>query len=168
MKHLIRLAAALSVAALALAIPARSAFAASPPDSSSTIPKLLEQVKQHAAEANYDAQLLESYRRSNVDFRTYAQALTNIREHSNDLLQDYYELQRVRDSGTPAQRQTIDKLEPLLREMATALTNTIQTLNTEKSEVNMPHFRDHVHASSTKIHEAYKSLCQCTGKNAKI
>lgn len=168
MKHVIRLAAVMSVAALALAIPAHSAFAAAPPDSSSTIPKLLNQVKQHASEANHDAQLMESYRRSNVDFKTYAQALTNIKEHANDLFQDFYALQRVRESGTPAQREAIDNLEPLLREMATSLTNTIQTLNTQKSEVNMPEFRKRVHADSMKIEAVYRHLCECTSKNSKI
>lgn len=168
MKHLTRLAAALSVAALALAIPARSAFAATPPDSSSTIPKLLDQVKQHAGEANYDAAVLDSYRRSNLDFRSYALVLNHMKEHANDLFQDYYELKRVRDSGTPAQREAIDTLEPQLREMATELTNTFQKLNERQGHVNTPTFRDQVHASSMKIHEVYKTLCKCTGKNAKI
>ncbi|HEV2323491.1 MAG TPA: hypothetical protein VGS10_06030 [Terracidiphilus sp.] len=167
MKHLIRLTAALSVATLALAIPARSALAAAPPHSK-PIPKLFDQVKQHAAEANYDAAVLDSYRRTNIDFRSYAQLLNHMKEHANDLFQDYYELQRVRDSGTPAQREAIDKLEPQLREMATELTNTFQKLNERQEQVNTPKFRDQVHGSSVKIHEVYKTLCECTGKNAKI
>lgn len=168
MKPMIRLAAALSAAALALAIPAHSAFAATPPDSSSSIPKLLDQVKQHAGEANYDAAVLDSYRHSNLDFRSYALVLNHMKEHANDLFQDYYELQRVRDSGTPAQQEAIDKLEPQLREMATELTNTFQKLNEHQEHVNTPKFRDQVHASSLKIHEVYRTLCECTKKNAKI
>ena len=168
MKHLIRLATVLSSAALALAIPARSAFAAAPPDSK-TIPTLFDQVKQHAAEANYDAEVLDSYRRThNTDFRLYAQLLNHIRDHANDLFQDYYELQRVRDSGSPAQREAIDRLEPQLREMATDMTDTIQLLNKHQEWVKMPNFRNQAHQSVTKINEVYKALCECTGKNAKM
>lgn len=167
MKHLIQLSAMLSVAALALAIPARSAFAASPPDSK-TIPKLFDQVKQHAAEANYDAEVLDTYPHLNLDRRSYAQTLTEIRKHANDLFQDYYALQRVRDKGTPAQRAAIDQLEPMLRDMATDLTNIIQSLNQRPAQVSMRNFHSQVHGSSMKIHEVYKTLCECTGKNARI
>jgi hypothetical protein len=129
--------------------------------------QILNQVKQHAAEANYDAALLDSYRRSNLDWRSYARTLAEIKEHANDLFQDYYELQRARNSGTQAQRVAIDKLEPLLREMATELTNTFQTLNEHQARVNTPNFRTRVHADSVKINAVYEFQCQCTGKNGK-
>lgn len=167
MKRTLRFTTMLSVAALALSIPMRSAFAAAPPDST-TVPKLLDQVKHHAAEANYDAEILNSLRHSNVDFRTYGQVLNNIKTHANDLFQDYYELQRQRDSGTPAQREAIDKLEPLLREMATSLTNTFQKLDAHQTGVNTPEFRKGIRENWEKINVVYQHLCKCTEKQNKI
>lgn len=167
MKRALQFATMLSLAALALLVPMRSAYAAER-SGSSAIPKLLNEVKHHAAEAKYDAEVLETHRRSPVDWRVYAQTLTNIKGHANDLFQDYYTLQRVRDSGTPAQREAIDKLEPLLRDMATSLTNTIQTLNAHQQRVNMPEFRDKVLADSKKINAVYEYMCKCTDQRSKI
>lgn len=168
MKHPIRWTTVLGVAVIVLAIPARSAFAASQSDSKA-IPKLFDQVKQHAAETDLDAAVLDSYRRSpNTNFRLYAQLLNHMKDHANDMFKDYDELQRVRDSGFPAQREAIDRLEPQLREMATEMTNTIQLLNKHQEWVKMPNFRHQVQRSVTKINEVYTTLCECTGKNAKI
>lgn len=167
MKHVARWTAMLSVAACALLIPARGAFAA-PPSDSTSIPKVLDQVKGHAAEASYDAAVLDSYRHSDVDWRTYAERLTMIKDHANDLFQDYYQLQRLRDSGTPAQREAIDKLEPLVRAMATELTNTFQSLNEHKAQVNFPEFRNRARANWEKINAVYEHLCKCTDKRSKI
>ena len=100
MKSAIRFLAVLSIAALAPSIPVRSAFAAGPPDST-TIPKLLNQVRHHAAEANYDADILDSFRRSNMEWATYGQTLNHIKVHVNDLLQDYYQLRNWNSAGIP-------------------------------------------------------------------
>lgn len=167
MKRALRFTALLSVAALALSIPVRYAIAAAPPDSN-TIPKLLDQVKHHAAEANFDATVLDTYRHSPVSAGLYAERLNMIKEHANDLFQDYYELQRQRDSGTPAQREAIDKLDPLVREMATSLTNTYQRMNMHQGRVNMPEFRDGIRENWEKINAVYQHLCKCTDKRNKI
>lgn len=167
MKYLNRLVAGLSVAAFALLIPPRAAFAATPPDSKA-IPKLLDEVKMHAGEANDDAVLLESYGRIRISNQTYASTLEEIRKHANDLLQDYYKLQRARDGGTPAQQAAIDRLEPVLRDMASELTNSIRWLNGHKMEVGMAPFQNHIRAVAQRTDSVYQGLCQCTGKNAKI
>ncbi len=164
MKNVIRSIAMLSIAAFALSIPASSAFAAGTPDST-TIPQLFQHVKHHAAQASFDVDILETFRRSNVNWETYGQTLNQIRKHVNDLFEDYYQLKRMRNNGTPAQQQAIDRLEPLLRDMATSLTSTIQALNADQRLVNMPGFRARIRANWVKIHAVYKLLCQCTSKN---
>lgn len=166
MKHLIRLAAGLSIAALVLSVSVRSAFAA-PPSDSTTIPQVLEQARHHAYEANYDAAVLDSYRQSDLDFRTYAGTLRNIQKHANDLFQDLHQLQALRDRGNPAQREAIDRLEPLLREVATSLTSTFRMLKEHETQVNLPAFRKGIHASVVRINSAYKYLCHCTESRRK-
>lgn len=151
------------VAALALLAPA-AIFAAQAQDATS-IPKLLQQVKDHAAQAKDDAAFLDSHSQSNLDWRMHAQYLQNVKDHANDLLQDYYQLQTVRDKGTPLQQEAIDRLEPLLRDMGTSLTNTFQKLNEHPGRVNMPSFRTQVHADYESINKVYEFLCECTKPN---
>ncbi|SPE29843.1 hypothetical protein SBA5_720014 [Candidatus Sulfotelmatomonas gaucii] len=62
-------------------------LAAQNPDST-TISKLLEDVKSHAALADDDAHTLASYTRSNVGWQTHGTQLTRIKEHVNDLVRD--------------------------------------------------------------------------------
>jgi len=164
MKRLIPFAA-LSFAVLALmaSVPAAIAQTAD----TTSIAKLFQQAKIHAAEANYDAALLDSFGHSDMDWRAHAKCLTNIKEHANDLFEDYYQLQRIRDKGTPEQREVIDRLEPLLRDMGTSLTNTIQTLNLHQGRVHMPSFRTNIHADYVAINKVYELLCACTNKNFK-
>lgn len=148
------------VAALALLAPA--AICAAQAQNSTSIPQLLQQVKDHAAQARYDAALLDSYARSGLEWRMHASALANIKEHVNDLFQDFYELQQMRPEGTPRQQQAIDRLEPLLRDMATSLTNTFQKLNEHQGRVHMPSFRTQVATDYQSINKVYEFLCECT------
>jgi len=166
MKPLIQFAAAFIFAALILPASVSSAFAQT--TDSIAIGKLFEQAKRHAAQAEHDAALLDSYGRSGMDWQTHAQCLTNIKGHAGDLFQDYYQLQAMRAKGTPQQREAIDRLEPLLREMGTSLTNTIQSLNLHQGQVNMPVFRNKVHADYVAINRVYQLLCECTKKNYRI
>ena len=157
----------LSAVALVLFLPVCPVHGAQPSDVT-TIPKLLDQVRQHAAQANRDGAILESYTYSPIDFRMYAQTLTNLKAHVQNMFRGYYQLQQMRDRGTPAQQEAIDRLDPLLREVATSLTNTIQELNAEQGRVNMPGFRARVHSNTQKINAVFEFLCKCTNKNVKI
>ena len=157
----------LRVAALALLVPATLVFAAQTPDSAS-ISKLFQQARNDAAQANEDVSFLDSNRFSDLSIQTHALYLQKIKEHSADLFRDYYQLQTLRDKGTPQQREAIDRLEPLIRDMATSLTNTMQTFNANRSRVHMPPFRDRIHSDYQTINAVYEHLCKCSNKNSKI
>ncbi len=77
---------------------------------------------------------------SNLDPQIHSQYLTKVREHAVDLFQDYYQLQAIRDKGTPQQREAIDRLDPLLRDMATSLATTLQIFNAHPARANVPYF----------------------------
>jgi hypothetical protein len=159
--------AMLRVAALALLVPAAVAFAAQTPDSAS-ISKLFQQARNHAALANEDIELLDSGRYSNYSPQMHGLYLQKVKEHAADLFRDYYQLQVLREKGTPQQREAIDRLEPLLKDMATSLTNTLQTFNAHPSLVQMPPYRDRIHSDWQKVNAVYEQLCKCTNRNAKI
>jgi hypothetical protein len=158
--------AMLRVTALVLLVPVAAAFAAQTPDSAS-ISKLFHQAKDHAALANDDITFLDSSRFSGLDFRTHFLYLENVKQHAADLFRDYYKMQMLRDKGTPQQREAIDRLDPLLREIATTLTSTIQALNANRELVNMPPFRDRIHSDYLTINAVYEHLCKCANDNVK-
>lgn len=159
--------AMLRVAALALLVPAAVAFAAQTPDSAS-ISKLFQQCRQHAALANDDISVLDSNRFSNYAPQMHGLYLQKVKEHAADLFRDYYQLQSLRSKGTPQQREAIAQLEPLLKEMATSLTNTLQTFNTHPSRVHMLPYRNRIHSDWVAINAVYEHLCKCSNKNSKI
>jgi hypothetical protein len=157
----------LRVAALALLVPAAMVFAAQTPDSAS-ISKLFQQAKDHAAQANEDISFLDSNRFSNLAPQMHALYLQKVKQHAADLYSDYYQLLRLRDKGTPQQREAIVRLEPLFRDMATSLTNTMQSFNADRTSVHMPPFRNRIHSDYLAINAVYEQLCKCASKNTKI
>ena len=165
MKTTFSCAAVLSFAALALLFPAASARATQGTDATSGS-KVLQEVKAHAGEAYHDAELLDSYTRSNLDWKDHAERLHEIRGHVNDLFKDYSRLQKITDQATPQQREAIKRLEPMLLNMANSLNQTIQTLNENQRRVNFPAFRDRIHTDYANIENVYRELCKCTEKKS--
>lgn len=167
MKQLSKFNSVLRVAALALLVPAAAAFAAQTRDSAS-ISKLFQQAKDHAAQANEDVSFLDANHLSNFAPQMHALYLQKIKEHAADLFRDYYQLKMLRDKGTPQQREAIDRLDPLIRDMATVLTNTLQTFNAHPTRVHMPPFRNQIHSNYLAINAVYEHLCKCENRNSKI
>lgn len=167
MKKPISFTAMLRIAALALLVPAAVAFAAQTPDSA-TISKLLLQARNHAAQAEDDARYLYSGRFSNLAPRSHAMYLEKVKEHVNELAKDYGKLQMLRENGTPQQREAIDQLEPLLREMALSLTNTIRAFNENPGQVNLPPFRNRIDSDWSIVNAVYQHLRKCSIQKSKI
>ena len=143
------------LALLALLLPA-GMLAAQNPDSAA-ISDLLKVVESHATQADDDAQMLANYTLSNLDWRTHANQLNSIKEHINNLISDANQLTSLRDEGSPWQQEAIDRIDPLLREMANHLNITIEHLNSNQSQVHMPPYKDYVRANldlMTRAHEA--------------
>jgi len=155
----------LRLAILALVAPVASAFATSKPDAAS-VSQVLQEVKAHAAEANYDADYLDSLVRSHPDWQSYSRRIHHIREHANDLFHDNSRLLKIADKATPQQREAIKRLQPMMREMADSLTKAIQMLNEDQRRVNMPEFTSQIHSTCKNVDKLYQELCKCTGKNA--
>lgn len=151
-------------AALALLASAAVAFAAQTPDSAS-ISKVFDQAKDHAALAIEDASFLDANRYSNMSPQTHALYLQKVRGHAVELFRDYYLLQTLRDKGTPQQREAIDRLDPLLREVASSLLNTMLTYRQNPTHVSMPPYRDQVHSDWLTINAVHQHLCKCANKN---
>lgn len=159
------LSIAFRLATLSMLISIASASVAQPPDGTS-VARVLQDVRAHAAEANYDAEVLYSYSKSGVSWESHSMQLNEIRRHINDLFRDYSKLQNMTDNATPKQRDAINRLEPILWKMVHSLTETMQNLTENQKNVNMPLFRARIHSDYLNISQVYRELCKCTGDHA--
>ncbi len=115
---------------------------------SKAINDLLKETEKHALLASQDAETLESYTRANTfSPQSHAVRLNAMKEHANDLINDFNKLNSLRDSGSAWQQDAIDRVDPLLKEMSAHLANTINHFNENKQAVSMPPFRDYVKAN---------------------
>lgn len=114
---------------------------------SAHINELLTSAEHYATLASRDSEELESYTRSNLHWESHAHQLHIIREHVNRLGEIVQQLNDARDEGSPWQQEAIDQINPLMHEMATQLTMTIQHLSEHQSEVRMKPYRDYARAT---------------------
>ena len=165
MKTVISFAAVLRFAALALALAVMWPLAAQATNAKS-VADVLQEVKAHAGEANVDAELLDSFTRSNVSWQLHAWCINEIQAHLKDLVEDYNRVQAIKENATPQQRDAINRLQPLLKDMAASLKETMQVLNKHQERVNMPLFRTRIHSDYLKVNKVYSELCKCTAKDS--
>ena len=92
------------------------------------ISRLLQEARDHAAVLSRDADEMEAMTRSDVSWETHASMLETMKEHVNDLARVTQELQGKRSMASPWQQQAIDRMMPLLKELAANTTAAINHL----------------------------------------
>lgn len=143
-----------SVLAISAMLMSAAALAAQNSDSAK-ITALLQHAKDHAVRANLDAEQIEGYTRSQVDWRAHSDQLNRMREDFNELAKDAAALTAARDEGSAWQQEAIDDVNPLLRSMADHLTAMIQHLGDNQNRVHMPPYVDYAKANyelSNRLH----------------
>jgi hypothetical protein len=118
------------VASLSFSLPGR-AFALR--EESDQLAQLLEEARTEAGELAKDADETESLIRSDVSWQTHAVMLDNVKEHVNNMARIIDKLTAARSSGSELQEQAVDRILPLLKELATNTTNAINYLNENKT-----------------------------------
>jgi hypothetical protein len=144
-RWMFRISGGLATLALLLAI--GSPFMAAQTTDSAAISKLLSEAKSDAVLAEDHAATLESYTHSQLAWQTHASALESMKEHVNNLGKVVKQLNDLRAEGSPWQQEAIDRINPLLRNMADQLTATINHLNDNKGRIQMQAYRDYTHAN---------------------
>ncbi len=141
MKSLPRSLTFLCALALVLFAGIQRASAATP--DSTKITQLLNDAKSHAVEAQGDAATLEAYTRSRVSWKLHSYELDSMKLHVNEMGKIAVELQDLEPLGSDWQKQAIQQVMPLLRDMAGNLTKTIQHLNENQAQVHMSAYREY-------------------------
>ena len=120
----------LVVALLSFSLPPR-VFALR--EESDQLAQLLEEARAEARELAKDADETESLIRSDVSWQTHAVMLDSVKEHVNKMARIIDKLTAARSSGSELQEQAVDRILPLLKELATNTTNAINYLNQNKT-----------------------------------
>jgi hypothetical protein len=97
------------------------------------VTKLLADARDKAAELSRDADDMESMIRSDVSWQSHADMLELIKTHVNQLGKIAAQLEQRRGEASSWQQQAIDRMLPVLRELAANTTAAINHLNENKA-----------------------------------
>ncbi len=137
----------LTLALIALfALVAGPSYASAQTKDSPEISRLLNEAKSYAVQADRDATELQSFTNSRLTWETHADQLELIKGHVNNMGQLLRQMQDIKSEGSPWQQDAIDRIEPLLRQMADQLTATIEHGNEYPNRVHMMKFKNYVRA----------------------
>lgn len=118
-----------------------------------TITKLLSDAKAEATTLNRDAQEMKALANSTAKWQAYADRLNRIREHVNRAGAIVQQMNDMRRTASQWQRIAIDRITPVLHELAENTKRTIEYLTANQSLVRMPLFRDYT-AANAELAEA--------------
>ncbi|MDE3196415.1 MAG: hypothetical protein KGN84_08730, partial [Acidobacteriota bacterium] len=116
-------------------------------EDSAQITKLLADAKSEATELSRDSSDLESFTKSKMSWESYASKAEMIKGHVNNAGKLLTQLTEAAPEGSAWQRTAIERIQPLLKELAANTDATINHLNENRAKVHFPEFRDYVKAN---------------------
>jgi hypothetical protein len=118
------------------------------PDSEQ-VNQLLSDAKAEAYQLSLDASTMESYTRSaTTTWQSHAVAVMQMKEHVNAAGRTLTKLDDARKSASPWQATAIDRIKPLLKEIASTTENVIGYINKNPSRLGTPEYRDYIETNS--------------------
>lgn len=114
---------------------------------SEEIARQLQEARSEAIQLKRDAEEMESFVRSKLSWESHASAIEAMKEHINAVGRLTTRLIELRDKATPWQETAIDRITPLLRELAGNTTATIEHLNNNKVRLHTQEYKDFVVAN---------------------
>lgn len=110
--------------------------AADIPGDSREVSDLLSQVKTEAIQLKTDASDMESFTLSpSLGWQSHAAKITEIKEHVNKAGDTLSKLNQARNTASDWQRTAIDRVDPILRELAANTTSIIDHLTKEQGRL---------------------------------
>lgn len=125
---------------------ASATYASAQTMASPEISRLLNEAKTYAHYAESDAAELHSYSNSRLSWQTHAHQLEIIRGHINHMGKLLQQMEDIRHEGSSYQQDAIDRIDPLLRQMADQLTVTIEHGNKWPERIHMMKYKNYTKA----------------------
>ena len=119
-----------------------------PSGGSEEVNQLLAEFKTEARELESDADELALWTRSpHVSWQSHAQKISLITEHVNQAGKILAEMDKVRLTASPWQQGAIDRIYPMLKEMADNTNTIIDHFTDHKSHTYLPPYTDYAQAN---------------------
>lgn len=148
----VRALAALGALLLSCMPIAQRAWADSNTDNPSVV-KLLDQAQFQASRLDRDANAMIGLIHSDSSWQSHAFALARVKAHVNDLAKVITDLQSSRVDASPWQKEAIDRLIPLLHEIAVHTSDEINWLNRNQDRPTSLKYDRWVNENATTAHE---------------
>jgi NTP pyrophosphatase (non-canonical NTP hydrolase) len=142
---------AIAVFALTIFPPSARSVQHKPP--SAEVSKQLDSAKQQAFELARDADEMTGLLNSDVSWQSHADVLNRIRDHVNNMGMIVEKLESERDEASPWQQQAIDRMVPLLKEIASNTTAAIEHLNQNHLRPVSQDYKDYIQQNADTAHE---------------
>jgi hypothetical protein len=114
---------------------------------------LLSEAAQEAAQLSRDADDMESLLHSDVSWESHADMLNRIRDDVNTLGKTVARLNSTYESGSEWQQQAVDRILPLLRELASNTTAAINHLNANHVRPTTPDYVNYLEKNAETAHQ---------------
>jgi hypothetical protein len=116
--------------------------------SSKEIHELLTQVKAEAKALEHDAELVAQWARSKqMSPQSHAVQLNEMKDHVNQAGKLLENMTKAREGASAWQQAAIDRIYPLLKELADNTEATINHFNDNKSQIQSSGYQDYTKAS---------------------
>ena len=132
-----------------LAVPIVRAQSAENPE----VTRLLADARDEAAVLSRDADDMESLIRTDVSWQSHAAMLDRIKEHINNLGRTAQKLEESRSSASPWQQQAIDRMLPLLKELAANTRAAINHLNENRLRPTTGNYPEYLKENTETAHQ---------------
>ena len=117
------------------------------------VTRLLEDAKEKAAALSRDADDMEALIRSDVSWQSHAEMLDRIKEHVNDLGRLVEKLNAERDNAAPWQQKAIDRMMPLMKELASNTTAAINHLKEHQVRPTIGSYPEYLRENADTAHQ---------------
>ena len=138
-------------ASTALLPPLLRAVTRKPPNAE--VAAQLDAAKDEAFELARDADDMTSLLRNDVSWQSHADMLSRIKDHVNNMGKILEKLQSERDEASPWQQQAIDRMVPLLKEIANNTTAAIEHLNKNQLRPVSGDYKDYLLQNAETAHQ---------------
>ena len=113
----------------------------------------LDAANTEAAELARDTDEMTSLLHNDVSWQSHAAMLTRIRDHVNNMGRIEAKLQEERDEASPWQQQAIDRMVPMLKEIAANTSAAIEHLNQNHERPTTPDYVEYLQQNANTSHE---------------
>lgn len=105
---------------------------------------LFQQARATAVQLKVDAATMETYTRGNLNWQSHGAQITEIKQHINKAGSILSEMQAARADAQPWHQDAIDRITPVLKELASNTEAAINHINANPNQLKTPTYQGYL------------------------